>query len=90
MEIDPPKPKEVVKKSPVPEPTISAAISKVWSGKLVFPEASTFKANAYVISGNVTHSDLRKSIPKSMNVAGRLAFDTVGEVSFNIALHFHN
>ena len=63
-------------------------LSKVWSGKLIFPEASTFKANAYVISGQVSNNALKQSIPKNMTVAGRLDYKTVGDVSY-IDTHTH-
>ena len=59
----------------------SSTMSKVWSGKLVFTEASTFRANAYVISGNLSSSALKSAVPKQMAVAGKIDYKTVGEVS---------
>ena len=58
----------------------SGSISKVWSGKLVFPEASAFKANAYVISGNVSGSVARTAFGKQMQIQGRIPPSSAGEV----------
>merc|ERR1712131_271396 len=50
----------------------SSSISKVWSGKLSFPEATSFNANGYIISGTMDADQIKHSLPDRLNVAGRL------------------
>ena len=71
-----------------PEPVSTAgSISKVWSGKLVFPEASTFRANAYVISGSLSGSVAKNAFGKQMQIQGRMLPHLAGEVSLRIYLN---
>ena len=87
--LEPAKSEDLDEPEPAIESEASTPMAKIWSGKLIFPEASTFKANAYVISGHVSSSAIRQSIPKAMHVAGRLDYKTIGEVSFVPSRH-HN
>jgi len=50
----------------------SSSIAKVWSGKLSFPEATSFNANGYIISGTMDIDMIKHSLPERLNVAGRL------------------
>ena len=50
----------------------SSGISKVWSGELSFPEATSFNANGYIISGTMDAEQIKNSLPEKLNVAGRL------------------
>ena len=44
----------------------------MWSGKLSFPEATSFNANGYIISGTMDADQIKHSLPDRLNVAGRL------------------
>lgn len=54
----------------------SSSISKVWSGKLSFPEASSFSANGYIISGTMDADQIKHSLTDRLNVVGRLDFSS--------------
>ena len=60
----------------LPEPVTltDSATTAAWSGKVVWggSEASNFSANGYIISGDLEHSAIRKSLPSKINIAGRL------------------
>lgn len=62
-----------------PDEQSTNALQKVWSGKLHFPEGTSFRANGYTISGQVTTKILKKSLPKEFKFAGQLSFNDVGE-----------
>ena len=52
----------------------SSSIAKVWSGKLSFPEATSFNANGYIISGTMNADQIKHSLTDRLNVVGRLDF----------------
>ena len=52
----------------------SSSIAKVWSGKLSFPEATSFNANGYIISGTMDAEQIQNSLRNTLNVIGRLDF----------------
>ena len=55
----------------------SSTLGKVWSGKVTLPEAQSFSANGYIISGTMEPDIVKNSLPPQIRVGGKLDFDVV-------------
>lgn len=63
-----------------PDESSTNSMSKVWTGRVGFPEGQKVHANGYIISGKVDKKMIRRAIPKELKVVGSLTFNDAGKV----------